>query len=327
MRPTSCPATSWPGDRASYLLIGALLSRFGFRPACRLRGRLRSGWAAIRPSHNQPWLHRQMGRCRCAGRYIPPQPPGTARLKGSQVYWTSFLWAAQMKHHAGRYHLADGLTIIENAAKEPQYRGPGQPSSSSMGASQHIMGAGHRRDQGPGRWTVLAGGTYSIIRPDRGGHLMAAFGPPPADQSPASTIYPQHLNVSHRQASAKWAVSVVGGRRRTWWSPRARSHRANGQKPCPIPAFPHRYAAPNRRFCVWAQGTSVLTEGRLGQPHTRYVDEFARPPGCADQVTARWPLSKVYRSAALGWLSGPGRPTCGAGAALVIGGLAEPRVH
>ena len=143
--------------RASYYLIGALLGRFG-RAEVPPPGGCDLG---VRPIDQHLKGFAAMGtRIQVENGFIHAAAPN-GRLHGAQVYLDVVSVGATMNILLAAA-LADGLTIIENAAKEPHIVDLAN-FLNSMGAD--VMGAGTDviKVRGVSR---LRGGTYSII-PDQ----------------------------------------------------------------------------------------------------------------------------------------------------------------
>ena len=292
--------------RASYYLIGALLSRFGSAQVpppggCDLGGR---------PIDQHIKGFTAMGAdVDVRGGYIHATARD-GRLKGSQVYLDIVSVGATMNIMLAAT-LADGLTIIENAAKEPHIVDLAN-FLNSMGAD--IMGAGTDviKVRGVDR---LAGGTYSII-PDQieAGTYMAAVAAA-GGQVRIHNIIPKHLECITAKLQ-EMGVSVVEDGDDLVVSRRGALSRAN-VKTMPYPGFPTDMQPQIAAVLCLAQGTSVLTEG-VWDNRYRYVDEFRRL-GAQIQVDG-----KVAVIEGVSQLTGAPVRACDlrAGAALVIAGLA-----
>ncbi len=292
--------------RASYYLIGALLSRFGSAQVpppggCDLGGR---------PIDQHIKGFNAMGAdVDVRGGYIHATARD-GRLKGSQVYLDIVSVGATMNIMLAAT-LADGLTIIENAAKEPHIVDLAN-FLNSMGAD--IMGAGTDviKVRGVDR---LAGGTYSII-PDQieAGTYMAAVAAA-GGQVRIHNIIPKHLECITAKLQ-EMGVSVVEDGDDLVVSRRGALSRAN-VKTMPYPGFPTDMQPQIAAVLCLAQGTSVLTEG-VWDNRYRYVDEFRRL-GAQIQVDG-----KVAVIEGVSQLTGAPVRACDlrAGAALVIAGLA-----
>ena len=144
--------------RASYYLLGALLGRFGWAEVP-LPGGCDLGGRPI-DQHIKGFV--AMGAdVEVRGGLVYAQVPQGGRLRGGNVYLDVVSVGATMNIMLAAA-LAEGMTVIENAAKEPHIVDLAN-FLNSMGAD--IMGAGTDviKVRGVGR---LRGGSYSII-PDR----------------------------------------------------------------------------------------------------------------------------------------------------------------
>ena len=207
--------------------------------------------------------------------------------------------------------LADGMTVIENAAKEPHIVDLAN-FLNSMGAD--IMGAGTDviKIRGVDR---LNGGTYSII-PDQieAGTYMAAVAAAGGEVL-IKNVIPKHLECITAKL-VEMGVEVEEHDdavlvRRT--GPLTRTN----VKTLPYPGFPTDMQPQIAAVLCLARGTSVLTEG-VWDNRYRYVDEFRRM-GAQIQVDGKVAIIEGVEK-----LSGARVQACDlrAGAAMVIAGLA-----
>ncbi len=207
--------------------------------------------------------------------------------------------------------LAQGSTIIENAAKEPHIVDLAN-FLNSMGAS--IMGAGTDVIKIRGV-EKLSGGSYSII-PDQieAGTYMAAV-TATGGEVLVRNVIPKHLEcITAKLIEMGAEVEELGDKvlvRRT-----APLRRTN-VKTLPYPGFPTDMQPQVAACLCMAQGTSILTEG-VWDHRYRYVDEFRRM-GARIQVDG-----KVAVIEGVEQLTGANVEACDlrAGAALIIAGLA-----
>ena len=165
--------------------------------------------------------------------------------------------------------LADGMTVIENAAKEPHIVDVAN-FLNSMGAN--IMGAGTDviKVRGVDR---LRGGSYSII-PDQieAGTYMAAVAACGGEVKLCSII-PKHMDcitaklcemgVEIQEVDDSLLVSRIG--------PLARTN----IKTMPYPGFPTDMQPQIAAALCLAQGTSIITDS-VWNSRFRYTDEFKR---------------------------------------------------
>ena len=296
--------------RASYYLIGALLGRFGSSQVpppggCHL---------GARPIDQHIKGFVAMGAdVDVSGGYINARAQG-GRLQGGQVYLDIVSVGATMNIMLAAT-LADGMTIIENAAKEPHIVDLAN-FLNSMGAD--IMGAGTDviKIRGVER---LRGGAYSII-PDQieAGTYMAAVAAAGGEVL-IQNVIPKHLDC----ITAKLVEMGVEVEERD----DAVLVRRNGPlnrvnvKTMPYPGFPTDMQPQIAAVLCLARGTSVLIEG-VWDNRYRYVDEFRRM-GARIQVDG-----KVAVIEGVGGLTGAPVHACDlrAGAAMVIAGLAAQGV-
>ena len=294
--------------RASYYLIGALLGRFGS--------------AEVPPP----------GGCDFGGRPIDQHIKGfvamgadvdvrggfihakakSGRMLGTQIYLDIVSVGATMNIMLAAT-LAKGMTIIENAAKEPHIVDLAN-FLNSMGAD--IMGAGTDviKIRGVDR---LGGGTYSII-PDQieAGTYMAAVAAA-GGEARIRNVIPKHLDcitvkLMEMGVEVEESDDFVVVRR----DPNRRLTRAN-VKTLPYPGFPTDMQPQIAVALCQAEGTSVITEG-VWDSRYRYVDEIRRM-GARIQVDG-----KVAVIEGVDRLTGAPVQACDlrAGAAMVIAGLA-----
>ena len=292
--------------RASYYLVGALLGRFG--------------WAQVPPP----------GGCNLGGRPIDQHIKGFeamganvevkngliyaevdgGRLKGGQVYLDIVSVGATMNIMLAA-SLAEGMTIIENAAKEPHIVDLAN-FLNSMGAN--IMGAGTDVIKIRGVET-LKGGSYSII-PDQieAGTYMAAVAAAGGEVL-IENVIPKHLECITAKL-LEMGVDVEERDDAVLVRRNGPLHRTN-VKTMPYPGFPTDMQPQMAACLCLAQGTSVVTEG-VWDNRYRYVEEFRRM-GAKIQVDG-----KVAVIEGVEGFSGAKVQACDlrAGAAMVIAGLA-----
>ena len=296
--------------RASYYLVGALLGRFGS--------------AQVPPP----------GGCNLGGRPIDQHIKGfeamsadvevrngyiyadvdTGRLRGGQVYLDVVSVGATMNIMMAA-SLADGMTIIENAAKEPHIVDLAN-FLNSMGA--HIMGAGTDMIKIRGV-NHLRGGTYSII-PDQieAGTYMAAV-TAAGGELIIENVIPKHLECITAKL-LEMGVYVEERDDSVLVRREGKLHRTN-IKTMPYPGFPTDMQPQIAACLCLAEGTSVVNEG-VWDNRYRYVDEFRRM-GAQIQVDGKVAVIEGVES-----LSGAQVQACDlrAGAAMVIAGLAASGV-
>ena len=292
--------------RASYYLIGALLGRFGRAEVpppggCDLGGR---------PIDQHLKGFRSMGaEVEVSGGMITAAAP-SGRLSGASVYLDMVSVGATMNIMLAAV-LADGLTVIENAAKEPHIVDLAN-FLNSMGAD--IMGAGTDVIKVRGV-SHLTGGTYSII-PDQieAGTYMAAVAAAGGEVL-IKNVIPKHLDcitakLMETGLEVEELDDAVLVRR---YGPISRTN----VKTLPYPGFPTDMQSQIAAVLCLAHGTSVLTEG-VWDNRYRYVDELRRM-GAQIQVDGKVAVIEGVEK-----LTGAPIRACDlrAGAAMIIAGLA-----
>ena len=196
------------------------------------------------------------------------QVPGRGCLAGGQVYLDIVSVGATMNIMLAAA-LAEGMTVIENAAKEPHIVDLAN-FLNSMGAD--IMGAGTDviKVRGVQR---LRGGSYSII-PDQieAGTYMAAVAAAGGELL-VKNVIPKHLDC----ISAKLVEMGVDVEEQddAVLVRRSGPITRTNVKTMPYPGFPTDMQPQIAAVLCLAQGTSVLTEG-VWDNRYRYVDEFRR---------------------------------------------------
>ena len=297
--------------RASYYLVGALLSRFGWAEVplpggCDLGGR---------PVDQHIKGFVAMGAdVEVRNGLIDARVPNGARLSGGQVYLDIVSVGATMNIMLAAT-LAQGMTVIENAAKEPHIVDLAN-FLNSMGAD--IRGAGTDVIKIHGV-TRLRGGSYSII-PDQieAGTYMAAVAAAGGDVL-IQNVIPKHLDCITAKL-VEMGVDVEELDDAVRLRRNSKLTRVN-VKTMPYPGFPTDMQPQIAAVLCMAQGTSVLMEG-VWDNRYRYVDEFRRM-GARIQVDG-----KVAVIEGVDHLTGAPIHACDlrAGAAMVIAGLAAQGV-
>ncbi|MCI8436455.1 UDP-N-acetylglucosamine 1-carboxyvinyltransferase [Oscillospiraceae bacterium 44-5] len=297
--------------RASYYLVGALLSRFGWAEVplpggCDLGGR---------PVDQHIKGFVAMGaEVEVRNGLIYARVPNGARLSGGQVYLDIVSVGATMNIMLAAT-LAQGRTVIENAAKEPHIVDLAN-FLNSMGADIRGAGTDVIKIRGVNR---LQGGSYSII-PDQieAGTYMAAVAAAGGDVL-IQNVIPKHLDcITAKLVEMGVDVEELDDAvrlRRT--GPMGRVN----VKTMPYPGFPTDMQPQIAAALCVSQGTSVLTEG-VWDNRYRYVDEFRRM-GARIQVDG-----KVAVIEGVDHLTGAPVHACDlrAGAAMIIAGLAAQGV-
>ncbi len=293
--------------RASYYLVGALLGRFGWAEVplpggCDLGGR---------PVDQHIKGFVAMGaEVDVRNGLIYARVPDGGRLSGGQIYLDMVSVGATMNIMLAGV-LADQMTIIENAAKEPHIVDLAN-FLNSMGAN--IMGAGTDVIKIRGVEN-LQGGTYSII-PDQieAGTYMAAVSAAGGEVL-IKNVIPKHLDCITAKL-LEMGVEVEEQDDAVLVRRNGPLKRVN-VKTMPYPGFPTDMQPQIAAVLCLAQGTSVLTEG-VWDSRYRYVDEFRRM-GARIQVDGKVAVIEGVEA-----LTGAPVHACDlrAGAAMVIAGLA-----
>ena len=296
--------------RASYYLLGALLGRFG-QAEVPLPGGCDFGGRPI--DQHLKGLRALGADVEVKNGFMCAKVPD-GRLKGSHIYLDVVTVGATMNVMLAAT-LADGLTVIENAAKEPHIVDLAN-FLNSMGAQ--ITGAGTDVIKVRGV-EHLHGGEYSII-PDQieAGTYMAAVAAAGGEVL-IKNVTPKHLDcITAKLVEMGVEVEELDDAVRVRRSgPISRTN----VKTMPYPGFPTDMQPQIAAVLCLANGTSVLTEG-VWDSRYRYVDEFRRM-GAQIQVDG-----KVAVIEGVPALTGAPVHACDlrAGAAMVIAGLAAQGV-
>ena len=293
--------------RASYYLVGALLGRFGWAEVP-LPGGCDLGGRPI-DQHIKGFL--AMGaEVDVRNGLIYARVPDGGRLAGGQINLDMVSVGATMNIMLAGV-LASGMTIIENAAKEPHIVDLAN-FLNSMGAN--IMGAGTDVIKIRGV-EKLQGGTYSII-PDQieAGTYMAAVSAAGGELL-IKNVIPKHLDCITAKL-VEMGVEVEEQDDAVLVRRHGPLNRVN-VKTMPYPGFPTDMQPQIAAVLCLARGTSVLTEG-VWDNRYRYVDEFRRM-GARIQVDGKVAVIEGVEA-----LTGAPVHACDlrAGAAMVIAGLA-----
>ena len=236
--------------------------------------------------------------------------PDGGRLAGGQIYLDMVSVGATMNIMLAGV-LASGMTVIENAAKEPHIVDLAN-FLNSMGAN--IMGAGTDVIKIRGV-EKLQGGTYSII-PDQieAGTYMAAVSAAGGELL-IKNVIPKHLDCITAKL-VEMGVEVEEQDDAVLVRRSGPLNRVN-VKTMPYPGFPTDMQPQIAAVLCLARGTSVLTEG-VWDNRYRYVDEFRRM-GARIQVDGKVAVIEGVEA-----LTGAPVHACDlrAGAAMVIAGLA-----
>ena len=293
--------------RASYYLLGALLGRFG-QATVAMPGGCNFG---VRPIDQHIKGFTTMGaEVSVEGGFIHTAAKN-GRLTGAPVYLDVVSVGATMNIMMAAA-LADGVTTIENAAKEPHIVDLAN-FLNSMGADIKGAGTDSIKIRGVER---LTGGSYGII-PDQieAGTYMAAVAATGGELL-LKNVIPKHMDcISAKLMEMGVTVEEEDDTlliRRT--GPLLKAN----VKTLPYPGFPTDMQPQITAVLALAEGTSLVTEGVYGANRFKYVDELKRL-GAHIQVDG-----KVAMVEGVQQLVGAPIQACDlrAGAALVIAGLA-----
>lgn len=292
--------------RASYYLIGALLGRAG-QVQVALPGGCDLG---ARPIDLHIKGFQMLGaETEVSGGYVYANCKKNG-LTGTNVYMDQVSVGATMNVMMAGV-LAKGMTVIENAAKEPHIVDLAN-FLNTMGAN--VMGAGTDviKIRGVER---LHGGTYSII-PDQieAGTYMACVAATGGNVL-IKNVIPKHLDcITSKLVEMGVEIREEGDNVRVI---RKRPLKHTNIKTMPYPGFPTDMQPQIAACLCLAEGTSRVNEG-IWENRFRYVEEFKRL-GAQIQVNG-----KIATIQGVDRLSGAVMEACDlrAGAAMVIAGLA-----
>ena len=293
--------------RASYYLLGALLGRFG-QATVAMAGGCSLG---VRPIDQHVKGFTSMGaEVSVEGGFIHTAAKN-GRLTGAPVYLDVVSVGATMNIMMAAA-LADGVTTIENAAKEPHIVDLAN-FLNSMGADIKGAGTDSIKIRGVER---LTGGSYGII-PDQieAGTYMAAVAATGGELL-LKNVIPKHMDcISAKLMEMGVTVEEEDDTlliRRT--GPLLKAN----VKTLPYPGFPTDMQPQITAVLALAEGTSLVTEGVYSANRFKYVDELKRL-GAHIQVDGKVAVVEGVQQ-----LVGAPIQACDlrAGAALVIAGLA-----
>ena len=293
--------------RASYYLLGALLGRFG-QATVAMPGGCNFG---VRPIDQHIKGFTTMGaEVTVEGGFIHTAAKN-GRLVGAPVYLDVVSVGATMNIMMAAV-LAQGVTTIENAAKEPHIVDLAN-FLNSMGADIKGAGTDSIKIRGVER---LTGGSYCII-PDQieAGTYMAAVAAT-GGQLLLKNVIPKHMECISAKLM-EMGVSVAE-EDDTLLVRRSGLLVKTNVKTLPYPGFPTDMQPQITAVLALAEGTSLVTEGVYGANRFKYVDELKRL-GAHIQVDGKVAVVEGVKQ-----LVGAPIQACDlrAGAALVIAGLA-----
>lgn len=232
------------------------------------------------------------------------------RLTGNQIFFDVVTVGATMNAMLAAVK-AEGLTVIENAAKEPHIVDLAN-FLNSMGAN--IMGAGTDVIKIRGV-KHLHGTTYSVI-PDQieAGTFMIAAAATKGDVT-IKNVIPKHLeSITKKLEKIGVNVECFDDSVRVWADgPMVKTN----VKTSPHPGFPTDMQPQIATLLTLAEGTSIITESIWDQ-RFGYVDELRR---MGADITVNGSVALIEGT---GTLTGAPVKACDlrAGAALIIAGLA-----
>ena len=249
--------------RASYYFVGSMLGRFGIARTT-MPGGCNFG---VRPIDQHVKGMNALGAEVDISDFITAHVPG-GRLRGASVYLDKVSVGATMNIMIAAV-LAEGRTIIENAAREPHIVDLAN-FLNSMGADIRGAGTDSIRIQGVER---LHGGTYSVI-PDQieAGTYMTACAAAGGEVL-LTNVIPRHLECISAKLREMGVTVVEGGD-----SVLVRSNgrlRHTNVKTQPYPGFPTDMQPQISVALCLADGTSVVTEGVYDNRY-KYIQELAR---------------------------------------------------
>ena len=290
--------------RGSYYVLGAELGRFG-RSATGFPGGCNFG---VRPIDQHVKGMNALGAEVDISDFITAHVPG-GRLRGASVYLDKVSVGATMNIMIAAV-LAEGRTVIENAAREPHIVDLAN-FLNSMGAD--VRGAGTDTIKVNGV-EQLHGGVYTII-PDQieAGTYMAATAAIGGEVL-IKNVIPKHLDCITAKLR-EMGVTVEEYGESVLVRSTGHLRRAN-VKTQPYPGFPTDMQPQIGVALAVAEGTSVITEG-VWDHRYKYINEL-RKMGAAVTVDGRVAVVEGVET-----LRGASVNACDlrAGAAMVIAGL------
>ena len=251
--------------RASYYLLGALLGRFGQAEVAMPGG---CNFGGARPIDQHVKGFTTLGaKVTVEGGFIRAAAEN-GRLKGANVYLDVVSVGATMNIMMAAV-MAEGVTVIESAAKEPHIVDLAN-FLNSMGANIRGAGTDTIKIHGVER---LTGGSYAII-PDQieAGTYMAAVAAT-GGQILVKNIIPKHMDCITAKL-VEMGVEVVENED-TLLVRRTEKLQHTNVKTLPYPGFPTDMQPQITAVLSLAEGTSLVTES-VWSSRYRYVDELKR---------------------------------------------------
>lgn len=294
--------------RASYYFLGALLGKYN---------KARVSMPGGCPLGDRPIDQHLKAFSALGAKYTLSQGMidlTAEKLSGNPIFFDVVTVGATMNAMLAAVK-AEGLTVIENAAKEPHIVDLAN-FLNSMGAN--IMGAGTDVIKVRGV-EKLRGTTYAVI-PDQieAGTFMAAIAATKGDAI-IKNVIPKHLeSITKKMEKIGVKIEQYDDSIRVWVdSPLVKAN----VKTAPHPGFPTDMQSQIATLLTLAEGTSIITENIWDQ-RFGYVDELRR---MGADITVN---GKVALIEGTGKLMGAPVKACDlrAGAALIIAGLAASGV-
>ncbi|MBR0351960.1 MAG: UDP-N-acetylglucosamine 1-carboxyvinyltransferase [Oscillospiraceae bacterium] len=292
--------------RASYYLIGAMLGRFGYAKTT-MPGGCNFG---VRPIEQHIKGISALGADMTVRNGYITAVAADGKLHGSKIYLDKVSVGATMNIILAAV-LAQGRTIIENAAREPHIVDLAN-FLNSMGAD--VRGAGTDTIKINGVES-LHGGFYSII-PDQieaGTFMVAAAAS--GGEILIKNVIPKHLECISAKLRETGTIVLENEDSVMVKAPSGGLKKVN-IKTLPYPGFPTDMQPQFSALLCMAQGTSVITEG-IYDNRFKYVSEL-RKMGAEIQVDGRVSVVEGPHK-----LSGAEVYACDlrAGAAMTIAGI------
>ncbi len=292
--------------RASYYLIGAMLGRFGKATVAMPGG---CNFGGVRPIDQHIKGFTAMGATIEVKNGFVCAETKNGKLKGANIYLDVVSVGATINIMLAAV-LAEGRTVIENAAKEPHIVDLAN-FLNSMGADVRGAGTNIIKIQGVEK---LSGGTYTII-PDQieAGTYMAAVAGAGGEVT-IKNVIPKHLDCISGKL-AEMGVTIID-KADSIIVRRDKPLMRTNVKTLPYPGFPTDMQPQIATVLCLAEGTSVVTEG-VWDNRFKYVDELAKM-GAKIQVDGRIAIIEGVD----GLTGAPLKASdLRAGAALVIAGI------
>ena len=291
--------------RASYYLIGAMLGRFGSAKTT-MPGGCNFG---VRPIDQHIKGMTALGADVSVKNGFVYADARDGKLHGARIYLDKVSVGATMNIILAAA-LAQGRTIIENAAREPHIVDLAN-FLNSMGADVRGAGTDTVKINGVDK---LHGGSYAII-PDQieaGTYMVAAAAT--GGEVLIKNVIPRHLECI--SAKLRETGTIVQEYEDSVLVKGASTLRRVNIKTLPYPGFPTDMQPPMGALLCLANGTAVITEG-VYDNRFKYINEL-RKMGAEVQVDGRVAVIEGGRR-----LTGAPVQACDlrAGAAMVIAGM------